>query len=285
MSPYFVPQIIINIAPGLVSIREGIKGPNMGQVSACSTSAHAIGEAARVIVSGGADAMVAGGSEATVTALGVGGFNAMRALSTRNAEPQRASRPFDLDRDGFVMGEGAGVLILEERECALKRGATILAELVGYGLSADAHHMTSPPADGEGAQRCMRMALRDASRFGIGLSDIGYINAHGTSTKQGDIAETIAIKAVFGDHARRLAISSTKSMTGHLLGAAGSVEAAFAILALQQGVLPPTINLEKPDPDCDLDYVPNQARPAALKAVLSNSFGFGGTNATLIFVR
>ena len=285
MSPYFVPQIIINIAPGLVSIREGIKGPNMGQVSACSTSAHAIGEAARLIVSGAADAMVAGGSEATVTALGVGGFNAMRALSTRNAEPQRASRPFDLDRDGFVMGEGAGVLILEERGSALKRGAKILAELVGYGLSADAHHMTSPPADGEGAQRCMRMALREAAQHGVELADIGYINAHGTSTKQGDIAETIAIKAVFGEHARRLAISSTKSMTGHLLGAAGGVEAAFTIMALQEGILPPTINLEKPDPECDLDYVPNQARPAQLTAVLSNSFGFGGTNATLIFVR
>jgi 3-oxoacyl-[acyl-carrier-protein] synthase II len=285
MSPYFVPQIIINIAAGLISIREGIKGPNMGQVSACSTSAHAIGEAARVIAYGDADAMVAGGSEATVSALGVGGFNAMRALSTRNAEPQRASRPFDLDRDGFVMGEGAGVLILEERECALRRGAKILAELVGYGRSADAHHMTSPPADGEGAQRCMRMALRDAATHGVGLTDVSYINAHGTSTKQGDIAETIAIKAVFGDHARRLAVSSTKSMTGHLLGAAGSVEAAFSILALQDSVLPPTINLEKPDPECDLDYVPNQARAAKLTGVLSNSFGFGGTNATLLFVR
>ena len=285
MSPYFVPQIIINIAPGLVSIRAGIKGPNMSQVSACSTSAHAIGEAARAIAAGDVDAMVAGGSEATVSALGIGGFNAMRALSTRNDEPQRASRPFDLDRDGFVMGEGAGVLILEERESALRRGANILAELVGYGRSADAHHMTSPPADGEGAQRCMRMALREAAAHGIGLTDIGYINAHGTSTKQGDIAETVAIKAVFGDHAHRLAVSSTKSMTGHLLGAAGGVEAAFSILALQDGVLPPTINLEKPDPECDLDYVPNKARPAQLRAVLSNSFGFGGTNATLLFVR
>ncbi len=285
MSPYFVPQIIINIAPGLVSIREGIKGPNMGQVSACSTSAHAIGEAARAIAYGDVDAMVAGGSEATVSALGVGGFNAMRALSTRNSEPQRASRPFDLERDGFVMGEGAGVLILEERESALRRGAKLLAELVGYGRCADAHHMTSPPADGEGAQRCMRMALRDAAQYGVGLTDISYINAHGTSTKQGDIAETVAIKAVFGEHARRLAVSSTKSMTGHLLGAAGGVEAAFTILALQDGVLPPTINLEKPDPECDLDYVPNHARPANLTAVLSNSFGFGGTNATLIFVR
>jgi 3-oxoacyl-[acyl-carrier-protein] synthase II len=229
--------------------------------------------------------MIAGGSEATVTGLGIGGFNAMRALSTRNDEPQRASRPFDLDRDGFVMGEGAGALILEERESALRRGATILAELCGYGCSSDAHHMTSPPADGEGAQRCMRMALRAAAQFGIAPTDISYINAHGTSTKQGDIAETVAIKGVFGDHARRLAVSSTKSMTGHLLGAAGAVEAAFAILAMQNNLLPPTINLEKPDPECDLDYVPNQARSAPVKAVISNSFGFGSTNATLLFAR
>jgi 3-oxoacyl-[acyl-carrier-protein] synthase II len=285
MSPYFVPQIIINIAPGLITMREGIKGPNMGQVSACSTSAHAVGEAARVILSGAADAMIAGGAEATVTGLGVGGFNAMRALSTRNDEPQRASRPFDLDRDGFVMGEGAGALILEERESALRRGARILAELCGYGCSSDAHHMTSPPSDGEGAQRCMRMALRGAAEYGISPADIGYINAHGTSTKQGDIAETVAIKSVFGDHARRLAVSSTKSMTGHLLGAAGAVEAAFTILAMQDHILPPTINLDTPDPECDLDYVPNKARPAnvKLRAVISNSFGFGGTNATLLF--
>ena len=285
MSPYFVPQIIINIAPGLVSIKNGIKGPVMSHVSACSSSAHAIGEAARAIALGEADAMIAGGAEATVTPLGVGGFNAMRAMSVRNDAPQQASRPFDLDRDGFVMGEGAGVLILEEREGALARGANILAELVGYGRTADGFHMTSPPADGEGAQRCMRAALRDAARAGVRPEDIGYINAHGTSTKQGDIAETIAIKAVFGDHARKLAVSSTKSMTGHLLGAAGGVEAGFSVLALRDGVMPPTINLDKPDPECDLDYVPKVARPAQLKATLSNSFGFGGTNASLIFVK
>jgi 3-oxoacyl-[acyl-carrier-protein] synthase II len=283
MSPYFVPQIIVNMAPGVISMRMGIKGPNMSQVSACSSGAHAIGEAARVIQRGDADVMLAGGTEATVTPLGIGGFNAMRALSTRNDEPARASRPFDLDRDGFVMGEGSGILVLEERESALRRGATILAELVGYGLSADAHHMTSPPPDGEGAQRCMRMALRDAAHAGIGPTDVGYINAHGTSTKQGDIAETVAIKAVFADHARRLAVSSTKSMTGHLLGAAGGAEASFSILALREGILPPTINLEKPDPECDLDYVPNQARKAELRAALSNSFGFGGTNVSLLF--
>jgi 3-oxoacyl-[acyl-carrier-protein] synthase II len=227
--------------------------------------------------------MLAGGTEATVTPLGVGGFNAMRALSTRNDDPLHASRPFDLGRDGFVMGEGAGLLVLEERDYALRRGANILAELVGYGLSADAYHMTSPPPDGEGAQRCMRMALRDAMQSGISPADVGYINAHGTSTKQGDIAETLAIKAVFGDYARRLAVSSTKSMTGHLLGAAGGVEASFSILALREGILPPTINLENPDPECDLDYVPNRAREARVKAAMSNSFGFGGTNVSLLF--
>lgn len=283
MSPYFVPQIIVNMAPGVISIHMGLKGPNMSQVSACSSGAHAIGEAARAIQRGDADAMLAGGTEATVTPLGIGGFNAMRALSTRNAEPTRASRPFDSERDGFVMGEGSGLLVLEDRDSALKRGANILAEIVGYGLSADAHHMTSPPADGEGAQRCMRMALRDAALSGVGPTDVGYINAHGTSTKQGDIAETLAIKAVFGDHARRLAVSATKSMTGHLLGAAGGVEASFSILALREGILPPTINQEKPDPECDLDYVPNQARAAKLRAAMSNSFGFGGTNVSLLF--
>lgn len=285
MSPYFVPQIIINMAPGLLSIHKRLRGPNMSHVSACSSGAHSIGEAMRAIQIGDADAMLAGGSEATVTPLGVGGFNAMRALSTRNDEPQRASRPFDLGRDGFVMGEGAGVILLEELESARRRGARILAELVGYGRSADGHHMTSPPSDGEGAQRCMRAALRDAQPCGIGLTDVGYINAHGTSTKQGDIAETIAIKQVFGDHARRLAVSSTKSMTGHLLGAAGGVEASFAILALRDNVLPPTINLDTPDPECDLDYVPHTARPAEVRAALSNSFGFGGTNSCLLFAR
>lgn len=285
ISPYFVPQIIINMAPGLLSIRKGLKGPNMSQVSACATGAHAIGEAARTISEGAADVMIAGGTEATVSPLGVGGFNAMRALSTRNDAPEKASRPFDVDRDGFVIAEGAGLLVLEERESALRRGVPILAELVGYGRSADGYHMTSPCVDGEGAQRCMRMALRQAHEHGISPTDIGYINAHGTSTRQGDIAETVAIKAVFGDHARKLAVSSTKSMTGHLLGAAGGVEAAFSILALQDGILPPTINLDKPDPECDLDYIPHTARAAQSRAALSNSFGFGGTNASLIFAK
>ncbi len=285
MSPYFVPQIIVNIAPGLVSIRTGAKGPNMSMVSACSSGAHAIGEAARAIERGDVDAMIAGGTEATVTGLGVGGFNAMRALSVRNDDPQGASRPFDLNRDGFVMGEGSGILILEEREQARARGATLLAELAGYGASSDAFHMTSPPPDGEGAQRCMRAALKDAQSSGVRPQDVGYINAHGTSTRQGDIAETLAVKAVFGEHARHLAVSSTKSMTGHLLGAAGGVEAAFAILAMLRGIIPPTINLTTPDPECDLDYVPNQARKADLRAVLSNSFGFGGTNASVLFCR
>ncbi len=283
MSPYFVPQIIVNMAPGVISIRLGCKGPNLSHVSACSSGAHAIGEAARVIARGDADVMLAGGTEATVTPLGVGGFNAMRALSTRNDDPTRASRPFDLQRDGFVMGEGAGIVVLEELSAAQKRGANVLAELVGYGLTGDAHHMTSPPPDGEGAQRCMRMALRDAAAAGFGPQDVGYINAHGTSTKQGDIAETLAIKAVFGDHARRLAVSSTKSMTGHLLGAAGGVEASFSILAMREGILPPTINQDSPDPECDLDFVPNQARAAKIRAALSNSFGFGGTNVSLLF--
>lgn len=285
ISPYFVPQIIINMAPGLLSIRKGLKGPNMSQVSACATGAHAIGEAARTIAEGAADVMIAGGAEATVSPLGVGGFNAMRALSTRNDEPHRASRPFDVDRDGFVIAEGAGLLVLEEREAALKRGAPILAELCGYGRSADGFHMTLPCVDGEGAQRCMRMALRQAYECGVLPTDVGYVNAHGTSTKQGDIAETVAIKAVFGDHARNLPVSSTKSMTGHLLGAAGGVEAGFSILALRDGMLPPTINLEKPDPECDLDYVPLIARSAAPRAALSNSFGFGGTNASLLFAK
>ena len=282
MSPYFVPQIIINIAPGLVSIREGIKGPNMGQVSACSTSAHAIGEAARAIAYGDVDAMVAGGSEATVSALGVGGFNAMRAMSTRNDAPTQASRPFDKDRDGFVIGEGAGVVILEEYEHAKARGARIYAELRGYAANSDAHHVTAPAPEGIGAQRCMRAALADA---GLAPSAIGYINAHGTSTDANDKNETAAIKAVFGDHARSLAVSSTKSMTGHMLGAAGSVECAISALVLDRGVLPPTINYTTPDPDCDLDYVPNVARPARVDAVMSNSFGFGGTNACLVLVR
>ena len=282
MSPYFVPMIIVNMAPGLVSIRFGLKGPSMSHVSACSTGAHSIGEAMRLIQRDDADVMVAGGCEATITPLGVGGFNAMRALSTRNEEPQRASRPFDLDRDGFVIAEGAGVLILEELEHAKKRGAKIYGELRGYGLSSDAHHMVQPPDGGEGAQRCMKLALRDAK---LEPTQIGYINAHGTSTKQGDIAETVAVKTVFGEQAKKLAMSSTKSMTGHTLGAAGGIEAAFSVLALQRGILPPTINLETPDPACDLDYVPNSARQVKIEAALSNSFGFGGTNASLIFTR
>jgi 3-oxoacyl-[acyl-carrier-protein] synthase II len=282
MSPYFVPQIIVNITPGHVSIRTGAKGPNISHVSACSTGAHAIGEAMRAIQRGDADAMIAGGCEATITPLGVGGFNAMRALSTRNDEPTKASRPWDLGRDGFVMGEGAGVLVIEELEHARKRGAKIYAELSGYGLSADAHHITAPPDTGEGASRCMKMACNDAK---IDLTKVGYINAHGTSTKQGDIAETRAVHEVFGAHARKLAVSSTKSMTGHLLGAAGGAEAAFAVLAVERGVLPPTINLENQDPECDLDYVPNVAREVRVEAALSNSFGFGGTNASLLFTR
>jgi len=282
ISPYFVPMIIVNMAPGLVSIRFGAKGPNFSHVSACSTGAHSIGEAMRAIQRGEADAMFAGGCEATITALGVGGFNAMRALSTRNEEPARASRPFDLDRDGFVIAEGAGVLIIEELETAKKRGARIYAELVGYGASSDAHSMVQPPDGGEGAQRCMKIALRDAK---LDLERVDYINAHGTSTKQGDIAETVAVKTVFGAHAKKLAMSSTKSMTGHTLGAAGGIEAAIAVLAVERNTLPPTINLEKPDPECDLDYVANTARQARCDVALSNSFGFGGTNSTLIFAR
>jgi 3-oxoacyl-[acyl-carrier-protein] synthase II len=282
ISPYFVPMIIVNMAPGLVSIRFGAKGPNFSHVSACSTGAHSIGEAMRAIQRGEADAMFAGGCEATITALGVGGFNAMRALSTRNEEPTRASRPFDMDRDGFVIAEGAGVLILEELEAAKKRGAKIYAELVGYGASSDAFSMVQPPDGGEGAQRCMKIALRDAR---MDPERVAYINAHGTSTKQGDIAETVAVKTVFGDHAKKLAMSSTKSMIGHTLGAAGGIEAAIAVLAVERNTLPPTINLEKPDPECDLDYVPNTARQATCDVALSNSFGFGGTNSTLIFAR
>ncbi len=283
MSPYFVPMIIVNMAPGLVSIRFGIKGPNFSHVSACSTGAHSIGEAMRTIQHGEVDAMIAGGCEATITPLGVGGFNAMRALSTRNEEPERASRPWDKDRDGFVIAEGAGVMVLEELEHAKTRGAKIHAELIGYGVSSDAHHMAQPAPGGEGAARCMRNAVADAK---IDANRMGYVNAHGTSTPQGDVAETTAVKTVFGEHAKKLAMSSTKSMTGHMLGAAGGVEAAFCVLAIERGVLPPTINLENQDvPDCDLDYVPNTARETRVDVALSNSFGFGGTNASLIFSR
>jgi 3-oxoacyl-[acyl-carrier-protein] synthase II len=282
ISPFFVPQLIINLAPGQLSIRYGARGPNMSHVSACSSSAHAIGEAYRVIQRGDADAMITGGAEATVTPLGVGGFNAMRALSTRNETPQLASRPFDKDRDGFVIAEGAGILVIEELEHAKARGAKIYAEIAGYAANADAHHITAPAPEGIGAQRCMRFALQDA---GLSPTDIDYINAHGTSTKMNDANETLAIKKVFGDHARKLMVSSTKSMTGHMLGAAGGVEAAFCALAMARSIVPPTINYTTPDPDCDLDYVPNTAREVRVRHALSNSFGFGGTNACLVFSR
>ena len=282
ISPFFVPMIIVNLAPGQISIRYGAKGPNLSQVSACSTGAHAIGDAMRVIQRGDADAMICGGTEATVTPLGVGGFNSMRALSTRNEAPQQASRPFDKDRDGFVIAEGAGIVVIEELEFAKKRGAKIYAEITGYALNADAHHITSPAPEGEGAQRVMKLALKDA---GLAPSDIGYINAHGTSTKMNDLNETIAIKKVFGDSARQLMVSSTKSMTGHMLGAAGGVETAICALVLARGVVPPTINYTTPDPECDLDYVPNTAREVRVDHVLTNSYGFGGTNASLVLSR
>jgi 3-oxoacyl-[acyl-carrier-protein] synthase II len=282
ITPFFVPMIIANLAPGQISIRYGLKGPSMSHVSACATGAHAIGEAFEAILRADADAMVCGGTEATITPLGVGGFNAMKALSTRNDAPERASRPFDRERDGFVLAEGAGILILEELEFARRRGAPVYAELVGYGLSSDAHHITAPAPEGEGAVRCMRMALRDA---GLSPDSVQYVNAHGSSTPYNDLNETRALKAVFGDHARRLWISSTKSMTGHLLGAAGGVEAAVTALAVRHQVAPPTINYEFPDPECDLDYVPNQAREGRIEVALSNAFGFGGTNACLAFRR
>lgn len=282
ISPFFIPKVISNLAPGQIAIRYGAKGINWTPTSACASGTHAIGEAFHLIRRGLQDAVIAGGAEAAITPLGVGGFAAMKALSTRNDEPQRASRPFDKDRDGFVIGEGSGVLILEERERAMKRGAKIYAEVIGYGTNGDAHHMTAPAPEGEGAARCMRLALKDA---GIAPSGIDYINAHGTSTEYNDANESTAIKAVFGEHAARLAVSSTKSMTGHLLGAAGAVEGVYSTLALHHGMIPPTINYETPDPACDLDYVPNQARKADIKVALSNSFGFGGTNACVIFRR
>lgn len=282
ISPFFVPGSIINMIAGQLSIMYGLKGPNLAIVTACTTSNHCIGEAGRLIEYGDADVMVAGGSESTVSPLGLGGFAAMRALSTRNDDPAHASRPWDVDRDGFVLGEGAGVLVLEELERAKRRGARIYAELAGYGMSADAFHMTAPCEDGDGAARCMRNALKNA---GLNPVDIDYINAHGTSTPLGDIAETVALKATFGDHARRLAVSSTKSMTGHLLGAAGGVEAVFSVLGVKEQVAPPTANLVNQDPACDLDYVPLEARRMPIRAALSNSFGFGGTNGTLIFKR
>jgi 3-oxoacyl-[acyl-carrier-protein] synthase II len=280
ISPFFVPGSIINMISGLVSIQYGYKGPNLATVTACSTANHSLGEAARLIEYGDADMMIAGGAEATVSPLGIGGFCAARALSTRNDDPPTASRPWDTDRDGFVLGEGAGVLVLEEMEHAKARGARTYAELAGYGMSADAHHITAPPEDGEGAARSMTNALRNAA---LQTTDIDYINAHGTSTPLGDLAECIAVKRCFGEHASKLAVSSTKSMTGHLLGAAAAIEAVFTVLALRDQIAPPTANLFKQDPRCDLDFVPNAARRMPIRAALSNSFGFGGTNATLAF--
>jgi len=282
ISPFFIPSAIINLAAGQVSIRFGAKGPNSATCTACSASAHAIGDAYEIIRRSDADVMIAGGSEAAITPMGIGGFGALRALSTRNDEPSRASRPFDRDRDGFVVGEGAGVLILEELEFAVRRGARIYAELVGYGMSADAYHITAPSEDGEGPLRVMGRAMKSA---GIEPSQVSYINAHGTSTPHGDKVETLAIKRCFGDHATSLMVSSTKSMTGHLLGAAGGLEAGVTVLAVHHQLVPPTINLDCPDPECDLDYVPNRAREVAIEYALSNSFGFGGTNAALLFKR
>jgi 3-oxoacyl-[acyl-carrier-protein] synthase II len=282
ISPFFIPSAIINLAAGQVSIRFGAKGPNSATCTACSASAHAIGDAYEVIRRGAADVMIAGGSEAAITPMSVGGFGALRALSTRNDEPQKASRPFDKDRDGFIVGEGSGVLIIEEIEHAKARGAKIYAEVVGYGMSADAYHITAPSEDGDGAYRVMVATIESAD---ITPSDVSYINAHGTSTPQGDKIETVAIKRAFGDHARNLAVSSTKSMTGHLLGGAGGLEAGITALAVHHQVAPPTINLNDPDPDCDLDYVPNAKRHMRIEYALSNSFGFGGTNAALLFKR
>jgi 3-oxoacyl-[acyl-carrier-protein] synthase II len=279
ISPFMIPMMISNMASGLVSMEFGLQGPNFAPVSACATSAHALGEAWRMIRDGDADAFLAGGSEAAVIPLGVGGFSAMRALSTRNDDPTRASRPFDKGRDGFVMGEGAGVVVLESLEHALQRGARIHGEIIGYGLTADAYHMTSPPENGEGAQRCMRMALAKA---GITPEQVDYVNAHGTSTPVGDLCEVRALKAVFGDHAKRLSISSTKSMTGHLLGAAGAVESIACTLAINNGIIPPTINLDDPEDECDLDFTPHTARERKISIALNNSFGFGGHNASLV---
>ena len=282
ISPFFIPGTIINMIAGLLSIEVGAKGPNLAMVTACTTSTHCIGEAAKSIRYGDAEVMIAGGAEAVVTELAVGGFAAARALSTRNDDPATASRPWDKERDGFVLGEGSGAVVLEEYEHAKARGAKIYCELAGYGVSADAFHMTAPPEDGDGGFRAMRNAMKDS---GLQVSDIDYINAHGTSTPLGDVAETKAIKRLLGERAPKVAVNSTKSMTGHLLGAAGGVEAVFSVLALRDQVSPPTINLSTPDPDCDLDYVPNAARKMPIRVALSNSFGFGGTNGTLVFTR
>ncbi len=282
VSPFFIPSAIINLASGQVSIRFGAKGPNLATCTACSASAHAVGESYEIIKRGDADAMIAGGSEAAITPMSVGGFGQLRALSTRNDEPERASRPFDMDRDGFIIGEGAGVLILEELEQARRRGAMIYAEIVGYGSTSDAYHMTAPSEDGDGGRRVMAMAIRKA---GIAPDQVDYINAHGTSTPYNDRLETLAIKNCFGEHARKLVISSTKSMTGHLLGGAGGLEAGISALAVYHQLVPPTINLDVPDPDCDLDYVPHTSRTVPIRYALSNSFGFGGTNAALLFKK
>jgi len=282
ISPFFIPASIVNLASGHVSIRYGAKGPNSATATACSASAHSIGDAYKIIQRSDADVMIAGGSEAAITPMGVGGFAAMRALSTRNDEPERASRPFDAQRDGFIVGEGAGVLILESLEFAQKRGAPIFAEIVGYGMSGDAYHITQPAEGGDGGYRVTMAALKDAK---ISANDVGYVNAHGTSTPIGDAIETTALKRVFGERAKKVPISSTKSMTGHLLGGAGGLEAGISVLALRDQILPPTVNYENPDPECDLDYIPNQARKASVEYALSNSFGFGGTNASLIFKR
>lgn len=280
ISPFFIPGIIANMAPGQIAIEFGARGPNLSIETACAASCHAVGESFRLIQEGKADAMISGGSEAVVTPLALGGFCSMRALSTRNDEPEKASRPFDLNRDGFVMAEGAGILILEEMNQALDRGASIYAEVIGYGMSADAYHISAPDPDGAGANLCMKNALEDA---GLKPEDIDYINAHGTSTKLNDESEVRAIRAVFGEHAYKLAVSSTKSMTGHLLGGAGGIEAIYTSLTIRHGIMPPTINYETPDPQCDLDFVPNTARKGDIKRAMSNSFGFGGTNASLIF--
>lgn len=282
ISPFFIPMTIINLAAGQISIRFGAKGPNSAVATACASGTHSIGEAFRLVQSGVADAMIAGGAEATITPLAIGGFAAMKALSRRNHEPEKASRPFDKDRDGFVMGEGAGMLILEELEHAVKRGARIYSEINGYGMTSDAYHISSPSPDGDGAARCMRNALKDS---GINPDEVNYINAHGTSTKYGDELETVAIKNVFGQHAYKLCVSSTKSMTGHLLGASGGVEGAICALSIFNGIVPPTINLEEPDPECDLDYVPNSSRPLDINVAISNSFGFGGTNACIVLKK
>lgn len=282
ITPFFIPRVIPNMPSGHISMRIGSKGPNLTQTTACAAGTHAVGEAFRHIVYGDCDVAITGGTESVICPLAVGGFGAMKALSTRNDDPLAASRPFDVDRDGFVISEGAGMLVFEELESARRRGATIYAEIIGYGQTSDAYHIAAPPEDGEGAARCMAMALRDA---GLNPEDIDYINAHGTSTPLNDKCETLAIKTVFKEHAYKLAVSSTKSMTGHALGAAGGLEAAFTVLALHNGIVPPTVNLQKPDPDCDLDYVPNTAREVGIRTAMSNSFGFGGTNGVVVFRR